>query len=235
MKHDVNFGLLGLLLLAMAALLILVMVHYVKYEGLRVQLEDMRKNYTLAMVNVTQTRAALAAEQAQSDELKASLQTNLAELNLSGQQVSSMMEHFTTVKGQADTLSRNLNDTMAERNKYAKQADQYYSESLDWKSKYGKASDDLSAANSRITRIKGSIFDLQSAAGQFGNEVGSLGENTNEVYAYSNDIRSSNNMTVMKDKAGAIKDDADAMRTTVAALQSGANRITTLLNALAGS
>lgn len=78
--------------------------------------------------------------------------------------------------------------------------------------------------------------DLRNTIGLFGNDLGSLSQNMNEIGKFAVDIRDNRGTsTIANEKASAIKGDVNSLLSSVANFQEHLSRLQTLANTKAGS
>jgi len=236
MKHNVNFGLLGLLLLVIVAMIGLVLYYYTTYEGLSRKYDEALLSLRNVSGKVNQTQYELAAREAQLREKEKMLIDYLGELNISRQRETSLGGHYNEMKDKVENLSSTLNLTVVERNKYAAQADKYYAESLEWKGKYDREHENLNSANNRITKMRGDAAELEKTIESFDNELASLENSIKNTKGYAEDIkRNLTDTSTVNRRASDIKAEVNSMETTVTALQSQLTQIMTRINSLKGA
>jgi chromosome segregation ATPase len=235
MKHNVNFGILGLLLLVLVAMVLLVIYYYTTYEKLDRDYQSALSNLQNVSLRVNQTQAELAAREIELSNWTEALKAAQENVNISKQREQNLGGQFTELKGDVQTLSQNLNSTLAERNKYAAQADRYYADSIQYKNRYDQASNDLASANTKLTKIRGDVVELQNQASMFGSELDDMETGLLKIDKYAEDIKNNkNNASIVNMKAGDVNLAGDSMMTTVTALQGQLVRITALINSIGG-
>jgi len=232
MKHNVNFGLLGLLLLVLLTMIGLVVYYNWTFESLSRRYDEALGNLANVTRNVNQTQHELVAREALLKEKERILSDYLKELNISKQRETSLGGHYVEMKTTADDLSKNLNQTLVERNKYAAQADKYYADSLDWKGKYDKSTNDLSAANTRISRLKGNSLELENSIGQFNTELTDLENRVKSMKNRADTIH--NTCQNCSSTADDLRNDVSGAESTVTALKGIMTRIAAISDAIQG-
>ena len=221
MKHNVNFGLLGLLLMVIVAMIALVLYYYTTYEGLSKRYDDALANLQNVSEGMNRTQMDLAAKEQQLSEKERRLLEMTTDTNVSKEQVQFISGQYTHLKDKADDLSTDLNATRDERNKYAAQADKYYKDSVQWQGKYTDTNNALTSANNRITRIRGSLVELDTAFSPMGDEMASMKDSLTEVDSLADAIKAGrSNQTIVNSKATELKDTVDSMGSTVTAKSS---------------
>ncbi len=236
MRHNVNFGLLGLLLLVIMAMLGLVLYYYLTFEGLRSDYDKAAGELVELSVKVNDTQAELNEKEQQLNEKEKILLEYLGELNLSKQKATSITDHYTQMKSTADSLSVSLNSTVAEKERYAKLYDKYYTESIEWKGKYDTSKAELDSARNKISRMKGDATEISNSLANMEAELESLTNRMNSISSDASDLTHAGNTTsYIRGLANSIEGDAEASKTTVSAVRGYFNRIDAMVLSIRGS
>jgi chromosome segregation ATPase len=234
MKHDVNFGLLGLLLLVIVAMIGLVIYYYTTYEKLKGKYDEALVNLENITVKVNRTQNDLAVRESLLKLREEVIQNYSRDLEILQQSKTSIGGQYNKLADKATDLEENLNSTAAERNKFAAQADRYYADSLEWKGKYDRTNSDLTAANSKITQKRGEAIALEEKMGQINAKLDELSAKVSNVNSLNTNIYNQANSSTIRGMSNDIKDAAAKMTEMTNAIDDMITQAYTLTSSLKG-
>jgi len=236
MRYDVNFALLGLLLVVIVSMIGMVFYYNLTYSSLN-------DRYDFAMRDVENKTAALNKTLQEVNAKEVQLQTKerllldyINELNLSKERETSLGSHFTEVKGQNDLLDEQLNQTRNERNSYA----QLYSKTKEnydvCQRNYDVKVSELNSANAKVNNIKGWLVEVSDKISAVGSTASTLQDDTQDIEGKANSIRNNGNTTSdIRGLAGDIRSISSDMRNDLSSIESAANTIKSIVDRIRGS
>ncbi len=226
MKHNVNLGLLGLLLLVILAMIGLTIYNYMTYEGLNSKYDEALENLENYSDIISAKEAELAAKEGDLRDKEAKLAAYLSELNISKQRETSLGGHFEELKGEVGTLEGNLNSTKEERDRYAQLYNKYLAESQQWKSQYEEEHLALTKAEQKITDVRRLALDIGEYVKSINATLKSIRGDAYDIGDDASDIDSnSGNKTFVENRAGEVEDKADNIVSDIDSIWPNINEI----------
>jgi chromosome segregation ATPase len=238
MKQNVNFALLGLLLVVIVSMIGLVIYYYTTYEGLSARYDEALVNLENISREVNQTQVELLAKEAQLREKEKTLLSYLSELNLSKERETTLGSHFTELRGEVTGLEEDLNSTLDERNRYASLYDKYYAESQEWRGRYDQEHLLLTSANNKIGRVKGDAIEMETHMDSIKEKVDSIYGKTSSIKGDAGDIediaKDIGNQTI-EDAAYGIQGDVDDVDDFLLEIEDYLDSLKSLAESIKGS
>ncbi len=174
MKKDVNFTLFGIIALLLISIVGITIYYNLTYQRLN-------SDYQSAIGDVSKTKDELnrTAEEMllKNEELikkEKDLIDIINELNLSKQQVTSLGEYYTDLKGEKESIEANIDDIKGERDT--------------WKSEYTSASVDLEYCERSYGAMQVQFSNVNSSLSRFQEMGDEIIGYANEGKGYVNDI-----------------------------------------------
>jgi chromosome segregation ATPase len=226
MKHNVNYILLGLVLMVLVSMIGLVIYYYVTFEGLRSKYNLALEDLSNVSYQMNQTSIELRTKERMLDEKERILLNYLGELNISRQRVDSIEDHFLREQEKAQLLETNLGSTQSERDRYASLYNKYYEESQQYQRRYEQTKTQLDSAESRIVAAR---LESQQISSQMELELSAILSELSRIRTVSRQITGSNNLTSAKSLAQDIDEHAEKSQTGMSALNGYVSRIRRML------
>jgi chromosome segregation ATPase len=218
MRHNVNFGLLGLLLVVILCMIGLVIYYYLTYANLSQRYDEALTDLENVSVSMNQTRNEL---QVREDELKAkedALIKYMADLNMSKQRETSLGGQFTELETEAKKLELNLEATESEKARYAQLYNRYYSESIEFREKYQVASEQLTTEKSRVSALKDGLSTILNDAGLIISKISTIEGQAQQIQNKGNSTTDPHAKNI-KDEANYIKNYATSIQDQINTLK----------------
>ncbi|MFH0862235.1 MAG: hypothetical protein V1875_04315 [Candidatus Altiarchaeota archaeon] len=236
MKHNVNFGLLGFLLLVIIAMIGLVIYSYWTYEGLKKKYDMAISNVENVTEQVNRTRIELLAKEAQLKEKEQALMNFQQDSNDKTQIVLSLKNASNLLDTKVTGLNLTLSQTAEKLSIKTKEADQYYASSIQYKGQLDTANTALGASNRKVDSMRGYAASLDNQVQDLGIEVTSMGGRIRDAKSSVGTIQDNpTNATIVRREASDISGEVSAMETTFTALQGKLNQIIQTVNLMRGT
>ena len=147
MKKDINFILIGLLLLALISIAGMAVYYDGTYKDLNVQYTEAANEIRASADELNKTICEVNAKNDELDKKEKVLRDIIDELNLSEQKFSSLGDLFTDVRGDKEELEVELTETVTER-------EQWKSDYTGIKLQLGVCETDYAIAKSKVVQLE---------------------------------------------------------------------------------
>lgn len=210
MKRDVNFFLMGLLILALVSMVVMTIYYRYTYQ-------ELKRNYDRALgrldeqaLNLTKAIERANAREELLNKKEGMLIDYLQELNISKEREYNLTGHFTVLRGEKEELASELNTTLLERRKF----EELYAETSDdlkvCKKDYNLKVEQLSEKNAVISDLQGVGAHLNSKIPDLDNAMDDLSDQMTVI-----DNKVKNNAS----GCGNMKSDVDTLKNNFKDLQ----------------
>ncbi len=154
MKRDVNFILLGLLITLLISMVGMAFYYQETYENLGLKHRTVLDEIEETRDRLNDTIAEVEIKSAELQKKEQILLDIINELNLSKQKTSSLGDYYEDVKGEKEALNESLSKTIDERDEYELKYSNSEQELEVCEEDKKLREDELSKANSDITKLK---------------------------------------------------------------------------------
>ncbi|MCX6694775.1 MAG: hypothetical protein NTU61_00550 [Candidatus Altiarchaeota archaeon] len=221
MRYDVNFILLGLLLVVIVAMIGMVFYYNITYSGLTERYDLAMKDVENKSSELNRTVQEVNAKESLLRERERLLLDYIGELNLSKERETSLGSHFTEVKGQNELLGEQLNDTISERNSYAQLYTKTKTDYDVCQRNYEVKQTELTSEKAKLTNVKGWLVEVTEKSVQ-------ISESADSVYNTADEIKASNVTGDVRSLANDIKSDTSSIESDIERIKTIVNQIRNL-------
>jgi len=230
MRYDVNFIVLGLLLVVIVAMIAMVFYYNVTYGSLRDRYELAMRDMENKSVALNKTMQEANAKEALLRERERLLLDYISELNISKERETSLVSHFTELKGEKEVLDEQLNQTRNERNSYASLYTRTKTDYDVCQRNYEVKATELNQANGRIASIKGWIVEVGERTDSIGAIGSSIQSSSGRISTTAGSIKSATDDSNIKSKSDDIKEDSNDIYGDASSIKGYTDRIKALLS-----
>lgn len=234
MRYDVNFILLGLLLVVIVAMIAMLFTYNMSYTGLRDKYNSAMTDIVNKSTELNTTIQDMTTKEAALKEKERLLLDYISELNLSKERETSLGSHFTELKGEKELLDEQLNQTRLERNSYANLYTRTKEDYDICQRNYEVKNTELSAANNRISSIKAWLVDADDRTSSIISTASGIQTSADGIKSDARSIKSSSDNSEIDSKADDIDDKASDVNSDASSIKSLADGINAVIEKIKG-
>lgn len=235
MKHNVNYVLLGIIIVILVSWVGLIGYGYVTFQGLRTQYNVALAELENTSREVNRTHNELMVKESLLAEKEKILLDYLGELNISKQRETSISEHFLNEKEKAEQLETNLESASTDRDRYQSLYNKYFDESQLYQTKYTESKTNLDSAQNKIGRAKGDATEINNILEDVEAELSAITSELAKIKTKADSIQDKTTNSTIDGLAYDIERDAGTAQTGVAAFNGYVVRMKSLVESIRGS
>jgi len=222
MKHDVNYILLGLLLVVIIAMIAMLFYYNVTYGMLSQRYESAVRDVENKSAELNRTLFMVVEKDAMLREKEQILLDYIQNLNLSKERETSLGSFFTEVKSRNEVLDDQLNATRSERNSYATLYNRYYAD-------YGVCVQDKSSLTTQVNSANNKIGAMRTGLAEISTKIGYVKESADSITGMAQDLHNNRyNSSAIGGLANDIAGDAGSIKGQSETIKTIADRLKNL-------